>query len=96
MITVRRFAYATVLISLLLLTGVFAYSNPQPIDVDIGLARFEHVSMAVAFAITLALGWLLGVLSAGLALWRSAGEKRRLRQDLKYAEAELRARSPSP
>jgi uncharacterized integral membrane protein len=92
---VRRLAYATVLISLLLLTGVFAYSNPQPIDVDIGLTRFEQVPMAVAFAIMLAFGWLLGVLSAGLALWRSAGEKRRLRQDLKHAEAELRARPPS-
>ena len=92
----RSLAYATVLIFLLLLTGVFAYSNPQPIDVDIGFARFEQVSMAVAFAVTLALGWLLGVLSAGMALWRSAGEKRRLRQDLKYAEAELRVRPPSP
>ena len=38
----------------MLLTGVFAYSNPQPIDVDIGLVRFEQVSMAVAFAIALA------------------------------------------
>ena len=92
----RRLAYATVLIALLLLTGVFAYSNPQPIDVDIGFTRFEHVSMAVAFAVTLILGWLFGVLSAGMALWRSAGEKRRLRQDLKYAEAELRARPPTP
>jgi uncharacterized integral membrane protein len=91
----RSLAYATVLIFLLLLTGVFAYSNPQPIDVDIGFTRFEQIPMAVAFAITLALGWLLGVLSAGMALWRSAGEKRRLKQDLKYAEAELRTRPPS-
>jgi uncharacterized integral membrane protein len=96
LLTVRRFAFATVLISLMLLAGMFAYSNPQPIDVDIGLVRFEQVPMAVAFAIALALGWLLGVLSAGFALWRSAGEKRRLEQDLKYAEAERRARPPSP
>ena len=93
--SLRSLAYATVLIFLLLLTGVFAYSNPQPIDVDIGFTRFEQIPMAVAFAITLALGWLLGVLSAGMALWRSAGEKRRLKQDLKYAEAELRTRPPS-
>jgi len=92
----RRLAFAAVLISLILLTGVFAYSNPQPIDVDVGLMRFEQVPMAVAFAIALALGWLFGVLSAGLALWRSAAEKRRLKQDLKYAEAELRVRPPSP
>jgi uncharacterized integral membrane protein len=95
LLTVRRLAFAAVLILLMLLAGVFAYSNPQPIDIDIGLTRFEQVSMALAFAITLILGWLLGVLSAGLALWRSAGEKRRLKQDLKYAEAELRTRPPS-
>ena len=93
---VRRLAFAAILITLILLTGVFAYSNPQPIDVDVGLMRFEQVPMAIAFAIALAVGWLAGVLSAGLALWRSAGEKRRLKQDLKYAEAELRARPPSP
>lgn len=93
--TLRRLAAAAVLIAAMLLTGVFAYSNPQPIDIDIGLTRFEQVSMALAFAIALALGWLLGVLSASAALWRSAGEKRRLRQDLKYAETELRARPPS-
>lgn len=75
---------------------MFAYSNPQPIDVDIGVARFEGVSMAVAFAVALAIGWVLGLLSAGVALWRSAGEKRRLRQDLEYAEAERRARQASP
>jgi len=87
--------YASVLIVLMVLAAMFAYSNPQPIDVDIGFMRFEQVSMAIAFAVALALGWLLGVLSAGLTLWRSAGEKRRLEQDLKFAEAELRARPPS-
>ncbi len=96
MLTVRRLVFVAVLIVLMVLTGVFAYSNPQPIDIDIGITRFEGVSMALAFAITLALGWLLGVLSAGLALWRSTGEKRRLKQDLKYAEAELRTRPPTP
>lgn len=95
MLTVRRLVFAAVLIALMLLTGVFAYSNPQPIDIDLGFMRFEGVSMAVAFAVTLALGWLLGILSAGLALWRSGGEKRRLKQDLKFAEAELRTRPPS-
>ena len=96
MVTLRRLAFAAALVVLVLLTGMFAYSNPQPIDVDIGIARFEGVSMAVAFAVTLALGWLLGVLSAGAALWRSAGERRRLRQDLEFAEAERRMRQSPP
>jgi uncharacterized integral membrane protein len=93
---VRRLVFAAVLLVLMLLTGVFAYVNPQPIDVDIGLTRFERVPMALAFAATLTIGWLLGVLSAALALWRSSGEKRRLAQDLKFAEAELRTRQPPP
>ena len=96
MVTLRRLVFVAVLLILMLLTGVFAYSNPEPIDIDVGLMRFEQVSLAGAFAVVLALGWLLGLLSAGIALWRSAGEKRRLRQDLQYAEAELRTRQTSP
>jgi uncharacterized integral membrane protein len=95
LLTVRRLVFVAVLIVLMVLTGVFAYSNPQPIDIDVGFTRFEGVPMAVAFAVALAVGWLLGVLSAALALWRSKGEKRRLKQDLKFAEAELRTRPPA-
>jgi uncharacterized integral membrane protein len=96
LVTLRRLAFVAVLLVLLLLTGVFAYSNPNPVDIDVGFARFEQVSMAGAFAVVLAVGWLFGLLSAGIALWRSAGEKRRLRQDLKHAEAELRTRQTTP
>jgi uncharacterized integral membrane protein len=96
LVTLRRLVFVAVLLLLMLLTGVFAYSNPEPIDIDVGFARFEQVSLAGAFAVVLALGWLLGLLSAGIALWRSAGEKRRLKQDLQYAEAELRTRQTSP
>jgi uncharacterized integral membrane protein len=96
LVTLRRLAFVAVLLVLMLLTGVFAYSNPDPVDIDIGVMRFEQVSLAAAFAIVLAVGWLFGLLSAGIALWRSAGEKRRLRQDLKYAEAELRTRQTNP
>ena len=95
MLTLRRLFFAAALVVLVLLTGMFAYSNPRPIDIDIGIARFEGVPMAVAFAVTLALGWVLGLVAAGAALWRSAGERRRLRQDLEYAEAELRTRRTS-
>jgi hypothetical protein len=96
LVTLRRLVFVAVLLFLMLLTGVFAYSNPEPIDIDVGFVRFEQVSLAGAFAVVLAVGWLLGLLSAGIALWRSAGEKRRLKQDLQYAEAELRTRQTSP
>ncbi len=91
MLTLRRIAFAIVLLLFMLAAAVFAYSNPQPIAVDIGLMRFEQVSLAIAFAVVFAFGWIFGLLSAGLALWRMAGEKRRLRRDLRYAETEIGA-----
>ena len=89
MVTLRRLFWAAALVLLVLLGAVFAYSNPEPIDVDIGLARFEDVAPAAVFAVVLALGWLLGLLTAAATLWRSSTEKRRLRQDLEHARAEL-------
>ena len=96
MVTLRRLSWAVAIVVLVLLGAMFAYSNPEPIDVDIGLRRFEDVPPAAVFAVVLALGWLLGLLTAGATLWRSAAEKRRLRQDLDYVQAELRMRRESP
>lgn len=89
MVTLRRIAFVLLLVCFMLAAAIFAYSNPQPIAVDIGLTRFEQVPMAAAFAVVFVCGWVLGVVSAAIALWRSAGEKRRLRRDLHYAETEL-------
>jgi hypothetical protein len=94
--TLRRLAFITLLIVLMLLAAVFAYSNPQPIDVDVGFFRVEQISAAAAFASVFTCGWLLGLLSAGIALWRAAGERRRLRRDLQYVEAELKALRGTP
>jgi uncharacterized membrane protein YciS (DUF1049 family) len=85
----RVILLAVVLTLFVLLTATFAYNNPQPIDVDIGVARLEGVSMTVAFVVVFACGWVFGVLSAALSLVRSANERRRLRKDLRYVEAEL-------
>jgi hypothetical protein len=85
----RRLAFIFLLVVLMLLAAMFAYSNPQPIDVDIGLVRIEQISMALAFAVVFICGWLFGLLTAALALWRNASERRRLQKDLRYAEAEL-------
>jgi hypothetical protein len=95
-VKLRRLAFTAGLAVLVLLAAVFAYTNPQPIDIDVGFTRFERVPMAAAFAAVLALGWVVGLMSAAAALWRSAAEKRRLRQDLEYAAAELRTRRETP
>jgi uncharacterized integral membrane protein len=85
----RRVAFAALLIALMVLAAMFAYINPQPVDVDIGLAKLEQISLALAFAVVFVCGWLFGLLTAALTLWRGASERRRLRKDLRYVEAEL-------
>lgn len=91
MLMLRRALFVVAMVTIVVLVAMFVYSNPEPIDVDVGLARFEGVSMATVFAAVFACGWVFGLVCAGLALWRSAGEKRRLRRDLQYAETELRS-----
>jgi uncharacterized integral membrane protein len=74
-----------------LITAVFAYSNPDRIAVDIGIVRFESVPVSLAFVTSIAIGWVFGLASAGLALLRLSRERRRLRRDLKLAEAEVKS-----
>jgi uncharacterized integral membrane protein len=92
----RRLAFIALLIVLMLLAAMFAYSNPEPIDVDVGFVRVEQVSMALAFAVVFVCGWLFGLLTAALAVLRNARERRRLQKDLRHAEAELSALREAP
>lgn len=86
----RKTVLLLVLLVLALLTAVFAFNNPDRIAVDVGFARIEDVSLSLAFLVCFALGWLFGAASAGIALFRIVGERRRLRRDLRLAEAEVR------
>lgn len=85
----RKALVVAVLLAFVLVTAVFAYSNPEPIAVDVGIVKFENVSMALAFACAFALGWLFGLISVGVAMLRMASERHRLKRDLKFAEAEI-------
>lgn len=89
MALLRKILTASLLIVLVLAAAVFSYTNPEPIDVDVGFTRFEQVPLAIAFAILFALGWLAGLLTMSLSFWRAARERRRLRADLRHAELEL-------
>ena len=85
----RKIGLFFALLLIVLIAAVFAWNNPGTLDVDIAFTRFEDVSVSVAFAVALAVGWLAGLLSAGVALARMAGERRRLRRKLRLAEAEV-------
>jgi len=91
MLIVRRVLFVSFLVLIVVLAAMFSYSNPEPIDIDVGIARFENVSMAIVFAAVFVSGWVFGLVSAGLALLKSGRERRRLRRDLQFAETELRS-----
>lgn len=89
MVTLRRAIYFLVLLFLVLVAVVLAYSNPEPVSLDLGIARIDGVSLSVALAGAFALGWLFGLISAGVALLRMIADRRRLRREIRFAEAEL-------
>lgn len=86
---IRRLTYIVVAVLFILTAVVLAYGNPQPITIDIGFARFDSVSVTVVLVCAFGLGWLFGLVCAGLALLRLVRERHRLRRDLRLAEAEL-------
>lgn len=87
----RRIAVITALCLAVLLAAVFAYNNPERIAVDLGIVRLEAVPVPLAFTVCLALGWALGLASAGTAVLRMSRERRRLRRELRLAESEVKS-----
>ena len=90
-VTVKKSVLALALLLVVLLAAVFAYNNPQQIAIDIGFVRLDAVPVPVAFVVCLGIGWVLGLVSAGVALLRMSRERRRLRRELRLAEAEVRS-----
>ena len=86
---VRKLLYVIGLLFFVCVAGVFAYNNPEPIALDIGLIRFENVSLALVVACAFGIGWLFGLAAAGVALFRMASERRRVQRELRIAETEV-------
>lgn len=86
---IRGIMFVIVAIVVVLASAMFAHKNPGTVEVDLIVHQFEVVK-AVAFTITLALGWLLGISTASLYLLKSVNEKRKLRKNIKMAEVELK------
>jgi uncharacterized integral membrane protein len=85
----KKILFGAALVLLVCVAAVFAYNNPDPVSIDIGLARIESISLTLALACAFALGWLFGLATAGFALLRMAAEKRRIRRELRNAETEV-------
>ena len=85
----RKLLVIAVMVLLICVAAVFAYNNPDPVDLDIGLIRFEGLSMTLVLSCAFALGWMFGIASVGFALMKMRAERRRIRRELRDAENEV-------
>ncbi len=86
----RNLSYFLILLVVLLLVIVFAALNPGSMELDLAFASFE-LQKSLALTLMFAVGWVFGLLCAGIVLLRSSAERRRLRRSLRLAEEEVRA-----
>ena len=89
LVAARRLAIGAIAVLFVLIAAVFAYGNQEPISLDIGLMRFDEISLTVVLALTFVAGALFGALIVGLTLMRHYRERRTLRRSLRRAESEL-------
>jgi uncharacterized membrane protein YciS (DUF1049 family) len=88
-VALRRLTILVIVILFVLIAAVLAYGNPEPIDLDLGFARIENVSLTVVLAVTFALGAVFGVLFSVLTLVRHYRERRSLQRELRRTRTEL-------
>lgn len=84
----RNIIITVLAIVALLVAAMFAWYNPQPVELDLG-ATVVEAPLAYIVIAGLALGWLLGMLSALGWIIRLASRNRRERRATRLAETEL-------
>ncbi len=84
----RNILVIVVILAAIALAAVFAWLNPQSFDLDLGVAVI-HTRIAYAVIATLAIGWILGLLSALGWVVRLASRNRKQRREARIAETEL-------
>ena len=82
----RRAAFIAALVLLLVAAVLFVALNQQSFDVDLAVVRFG-VSSGLALLIAFAAGLLAGALWSSASIARLLGERGRLRNALRLAEA---------
>lgn len=83
----RRYLVIIAIVAAVLLAACFAWLNPQSITLDLGVAVIE-TPVAYAVIACLAIGWLLGLLSAMGRMVRLASRGRKDRKAAQRAEAD--------
>ena len=87
---VRNILFLFVLFCGVVLAIAFSVVNSGVIQLELGFFNTE-VTKSLALTGAFGLGWLFGLVCAGIILMKSVSERRQLRKSLGLAEAEVRA-----
>jgi uncharacterized membrane protein YciS (DUF1049 family) len=91
----RYILYIITILATFLVAVVFAASNPGSIELDLAFTKIE-IQKSLALIAFLGLGWLFGLLCAGVLILKSAADRRQLRKALNLAEAEVKSLRSMP
>jgi putative membrane protein len=91
----RNFVFVLLVILVLLLATIFAALNPGLIELDYAFGETE-IQTSVALTIAFGVGWVFGLLCAGIVLLKTINERRKLRKSLRLAEAEVKTLRSMP
>lgn len=83
---IKRILAIFVLVVALAVSAFFTSLNPGEIQLDLAFTSIAS-PLGLAFVVALAIGWLLGILSALTWVMRISAERRRLRAELKKSQA---------
>ena len=86
---VRSLLSVVLILVLFLLVVIFSWRNPGTLELDLAFGKFEEVPTALAFAVTVAIGWIWGLLTALAYIVRLMNDRRKLRKKVRLADAEL-------
>ena len=68
----------------------FTSLNPGVVSIDLAFGTVEP-TISLALAVTFVLGWAFGILSLSLYVLRLLNERRRLRNELRSSESEVKS-----
>lgn len=85
---IKKVAAGVVVLTVVILMFTFTNANPGNVRLDLAFGVIEP-SIPMAFSVAFIAGWAFGLFCSGLFLFRRLNERRRLRNALRAAEAEL-------
>jgi len=84
----RRIIVVFLVLAVAALAAVFANLNPAVIPLDLAFGEIQ-APLTLVIVACLALGWVLGLISASFMIFRMMAQRGTLRRSLKLAEKEV-------